>query len=116
MTRVKYMTGFLLSLILTLLAYVSVTDRLASGFQLVVLLSVLAVVQAAVQLVFFLHVDGGSGESRDRRVALYVMLGMILILIVGSIWIMRNMNYNMIQLSPDAKNKVMLDQYDKGGF
>lgn len=115
MTLSRYIAGFLWSLALTLLAYVSVTRHVAMGNHLLLLLGGLAILQAIVQLVFFLHL-GTEASSRYKLVSLLVMLVTLLIVIVGSLWIMHHLNYNMIELSPNAKSNLMFDQYDKGGF
>ncbi|HEX7041737.1 MAG TPA: cytochrome o ubiquinol oxidase subunit IV [Patescibacteria group bacterium] len=90
-----YVLGFLMSVILTLLAYfLAVTKTSFDSFILIVIFMVLALIQLIVQLVFFLHM---ANESRPRWNLLFFMttLGGILILIVGSIWIMYHLNYNM---------------------
>ncbi|USN97000.1 MAG: cytochrome o ubiquinol oxidase subunit IV [Candidatus Nomurabacteria bacterium] len=113
--RTRYVAGYVLSLILTLLAYDAVVNHFTYGFQLLLLLGVLAVIQAVVQLVFFLHIDQESGP-RYKLITFLVMIVMLLIVVVGSFWIMYHLNYNMMQLSPDAKTNLMLNKYDKGGF
>lgn len=114
MTRIKYATGFILSLILTFLAYYAVVNQFAFGLQLLVVISSLAIVQAIVQLVFFLHLDSET-KPRYKLASFFVMVVMLLILVVGTLWIMYHLNYNMMQLSPDEKNKVMLEE-NGGGF
>ena len=113
--KTRYVAGYVISLILTLLAYDIVVNHFAHGFQLLVLLGVLAVTQAIVQLVFFLHLDQESGP-RYKLITFMVMIVMLLIVVVGSFWIMYHLNYNMMQLSPDAKTDLMLNKYDKSGF
>lgn len=112
MTLSKYITGFLLSLVLTLVAYIIVVGG-SSGAWLVPTLGVLAVLQMVVQLIFFLHL-GEDAKPRWKITSFLFMAGALMIIIAGSIWIMANMNYNMAQMTPDEKEEYMLEQFDKG--
>lgn len=90
----NYVTGFVLSVSLTLIAYVAVTGSIFNRRQLIALISCLAFVQFVVQLVFFLHL----GRETKPRWKLFVFLFMVLIvgiIVVGSLWIMNNLNYRM---------------------
>lgn len=113
MTLTKYIIGFVLSLILTIGAYVLVVDQIFTGTQMVIILGVLALVQMVVQLLFFLHLGEEVGPKYKLASFLF-MSGILLILVVGSIWIMNNMNYNMMQMSPEEKTQYMLKEFDKG--
>ena len=67
----------------------------------------------AVQLVFFLHLDEESGP-RYKLAAFGFMALILLIVVVGSLWIMQHLNYNMTHMSPQDKNDYMTIQKDKG--
>ncbi len=54
-----------------------------------------AVVQVIVHLVYFLHLDSKS-EGGWNLVAIVFSAIIILIVVVGSLWIMWNLNYNMM--------------------
>lgn len=112
MTIVKYAIGFVLSLLLTLAAY-WVTVKGIDKTTLFLILGVLALVQMVVQLVFFLHL---GEEARPRyKIGTFLLMSLMLaIIVVGSIWIMENMNYNMANMTPQEKNDYMLMQHDKG--
>lgn len=91
----SYATGFILSLLLTVLAYYVVTQKLYTSLsQIFVIIAGLAIIQLFVQLVFFLHL---GRESKPRwNVAVFVFAALVVLIIVfGSIWIMNNLNYNM---------------------
>ncbi|MEI8338651.1 MAG: cytochrome o ubiquinol oxidase subunit IV [bacterium] len=91
----NYITGFLLALILTLLAYFLVTQKIYTSYnQIIAIISGLAIVQLFVQLIFFLHL---GRESKPRwNVTVFVFAALVVVIIVvGSIWIMNNLNYNM---------------------
>ncbi len=82
-----YMTGFILSVILTVIPF----------WPAVILGSILAmaVVQILVHLVCFLHMNTKSDEGWNMTAFIFTVL-IIAILVVGSIWIMWNLNYNMM--------------------
>ncbi len=54
-----------------------------------------AVVQVIVHLIYFLHLDSKS-EGGWNLVAIVFSAIIILIVVVGSLWIMWNLNYNMM--------------------
>jgi cytochrome o ubiquinol oxidase operon protein cyoD len=89
-----YVTGFILSIGLTLIAYVAAVNRQFSSGWLVVGLLALAIVQFFVQLYFFLHV-GRETRPRWRLLLLGLMILVVLIVVIASIWIMYNLNYRM---------------------
>ncbi len=90
----RYAIGFTLSLLLTGTAYVAVTRQLITGGGLVAIILVLAVMQALAQLVFFLHL-GREGSPRWKLAVFGLMLMVLGILVLGSLWIMQNLNYHM---------------------
>lgn len=107
-----YTAGFVLSIMLTLAAYVVVTEKLFSGWALVYVITGLAITQLIVQAIFFLHL----GEEKKPRFNLmtFVFTALVVaILVIGSLWIMKNLDYNMM---PKQQEEYMLDQYNKGGF
>lgn len=106
----SYTAGFILSILLTILAYSTVTRHSLVGNGLVFVLLALAITQAVVQLLFFLHV-GSETRPRWRLLMLFLMLIFAMILILGSIWIMYNLNYRM---TPQQMDKYMLDQANSG--
>lgn len=91
----SYTTGFVLSILFTLAAYVLVSRHMLNGWSIVIAILSLGVVQLLVQLLFFLHL---SRESKPRwNLTVFVfMLGVLLIIVVGSLWIMHNLNYHMM--------------------
>ena len=89
-----YFTGFVTSVILTLLAYLLVVHSRLSTTIIVSFIIFLALIQFLVQLVFFLHL----GKETKPKWKLFVLVFMILIvaiLVFGSLWIMNNLNYRM---------------------
>lgn len=100
-----YIVGFLLSLGLTLAAYYLVTSHNYFGWGLMAGVAALAIVQCIVQLVFFLHL--GVQKPRWRLGVFLFMLLVLLIIVVGSLWIMHNLNYRM---TPEQMKSYMNSQ------
>lgn len=90
-----YMTGFILSIILTVIPFWMVMNGSASQFAMVGTILVTAVVQILVHLVCFLHLSTKSEDSWNLTAFVFTVI-IIAILVVGSIWIMWNLNYNMM--------------------
>jgi len=90
----SYTIGFLLAVILTMVAYVLTVRHVLAGNILVATLLGLAIIQLIVQLFFFLHI-GRETKPRWRAVMLLMAIGVVVILVIGSIWIMYNLNYRM---------------------
>jgi len=93
-TLKQYVIGFVLSLILTLTAYFAVEQELLTKEHLVYFICSLGLIQAVVQLVFFLHLGSGAQPGWNMMVFLF-MFAVLLIVVVGSLWIMAHLNYNM---------------------
>lgn len=97
-----YVIGFILSLILTLVAYFLAAGNIMSGWALVFTVGSLAFVQVVIQLVFFLHIGEEPAPRLNFIVFLFMVL-IVLIIVVGSIWIMYHLDYQMI---PDSTGKM----------
>ena len=94
-TLVTYSIGFVLSLMLTITAYLAVTKQLFTGDALLVVIIGLAIAQLLAQLLFFLHL-GDEMKPRWKLVVFWFMLVVLGILVFGSLWIMQNLDYNMM--------------------
>lgn len=95
-----YIFGFLGSIGLTLTAYFLVSAHVGSGHEifshgaLLFWILALAVIQLMVQLLLFLHL-GREQKPRWNLLTFASALSLILIVVLGSIWIMAHLNYNM---------------------
>ncbi|WP_274364886.1 cytochrome o ubiquinol oxidase subunit IV [Paenibacillus thermotolerans] len=88
----SYVIGFVLSIVLTVIPLVVVLGGMLNKTAATVLILVMAVLQFAVQLVFFMHLK--EGEDSKWNMTALVLGGVILVTIVaGSIWIMM---YNQV--------------------
>ncbi|HEY1063823.1 MAG TPA: cytochrome o ubiquinol/quinol oxidase subunit IV [Candidatus Saccharimonadales bacterium] len=90
-----YVIGFVTSLALTGAAYwAAISDGLSSRIA-IGSIAVLAVLQCVVQLRQFLHL-GDEFKPRWKVIMFFTMLSILLILVIGSVWIMTNLNYRMV--------------------
>lgn len=106
----SYVFGFISSILLTIFAYVIAVNHWLSGHALIVVLMELAILQFASQLFLFLHF--GKGKSAGwRLLTLVLMLFFVLVVVIGSIWVMSSLNYNM---SPSQVHQYMIDQVNSG--
>ena len=60
-------------------------------------LSVLAVAQMGVHLVFFLHITTGP-DNVNNVLALAFGVLIVMLLVFGSLWVMYNLNHNMLPM------------------
>ncbi|MFW0766095.1 cytochrome o ubiquinol oxidase subunit IV [Trabulsiella odontotermitis] len=90
-----YMTGFILSIILTAIPFWMVMNGTASHGVILGTILATAVVQILVHLVCFLHMNSKSDEGWNLTAFVFTIL-IIAIVVIGSIWIMWNLNYNMM--------------------
>lgn len=94
-TLKAYAIGFILSLLLTGLSFFIVIQKELSGPTLVYTILGLAFVQAIVQLLFFLHV-GQEPKPRWETLVFLFMVLILLIIVIGSLWIMNDLNDRMM--------------------
>lgn len=93
-TLTSYVLGFVLCILLTLVAFALVQMRLLSDVNLYISLTALAIIQLFVQSVCFLRLNASS-EGRWNLLPFLFAILIIVILVGGSLWIMYNLNYNM---------------------
>ncbi|AXZ12564.1 cytochrome o ubiquinol oxidase subunit IV [Klebsiella pneumoniae] len=91
----SYITGFLLSVILTAIPFWLVMDSGVSAGIIAGGVMTCAVVQVLVHLVYFLHLNASS-EMRWNLVTIVFSAVIIFIIITGSLWIMWNLNHQMM--------------------
>ncbi|THF84119.1 cytochrome o ubiquinol oxidase subunit IV [Cohnella fermenti] len=85
----SYVLGFVLSLILTAIPLIFVLNDIVEGTAANVILLATAVLQFVVQLFFFMHL---REEKKPRWNLMALILGLVIVLVIvlGSIWIMGN--------------------------
>ena len=105
----SYVIGFILSIALTLAAYFTVSEDLLSGWVLAFILIVLAFVQLMVQLFLFLHLGREPRPKWNLQMFLFAVL-VVGILVIGSMWIMSNLDYNMHDMKPQETNEYIFEE------
>jgi cytochrome o ubiquinol oxidase operon protein cyoD len=94
----SYTVGFGLSLLLTGLSFGTVMSGLVRDDLVLPAITVLAVAQLFVQLVFFLHL-GIAPEQRNNTTIFVLTIMLIAIVVSGSLWVIHNANNNMMPTS-----------------
>ena len=92
-----YLTGFGLSVLATVVAFYLSGTSLVWQPSIPAALIVLAIAQIGVHIVFFLHIPTRP-DSMNNVMALAFGIFVVFVLIVGSVWIMTNLNDNMIPM------------------
>ena len=91
-----YMTGFLLSVILTAIPFwIVMGDVFRSNQTATVVILAFAFVQIFVHMVYFLHMNTAS-EGGWNMLALIFTGVLVIITLSGSLWVMYHMNTNMM--------------------
>ena len=91
----SYSVGFILSVVLTAGSFGAVMiPGLIPHDAIVPLILVLAVVQMCVHVYFFLHLSAAPDQRWNVNAFLFAVMTVI-ILVIGSVWIMYNINTNM---------------------
>lgn len=94
-TLTSYIIGFILSILLTIIPYMLVINHVISTDAIIIAVVVLGIVQLLVQLIFFLHLNT-SNDGRSTLLSFAFTFLILAILVAGSLWIMWNLNYNMM--------------------
>lgn len=92
-----YVVGLVLALLLTATSFFIAGTDLVWQPSIPVALIVLAIAQMGVHLVFFLHITTGP-DNTNNVLALAFGLMVVILVIGGSIWIMANLNANMMPM------------------
>ncbi|MBS0032713.1 cytochrome o ubiquinol oxidase subunit IV [Candidatus Palibaumannia cicadellinicola] len=90
-----YIIVFLFSIILTTIPFTIVFNHYFEKHTQIFILVICAIIQIILHLVFFLHLKI-SPEYQWNIVALAFTVLIIVILIIGSLWIMWHLNYNLM--------------------
>lgn len=91
----SYVIGFLLSVVLTAIAFGAVMFGTLSHQAVITTIFTAAVAQILVHLHYFLHLDFSS-EARWNLLAIIFAVLIIALFVVGSLWIMHSLNYRMM--------------------
>lgn len=94
---VGYLTGLGLAILLTATSFFVAGTNLVWEPSIPVALVVLAIAQMGVHLVFFLHITTGP-DNTNNVLALAFGVLIVLLVMAGSLWIMANLNHNMMPM------------------
>jgi len=89
--------GLGFSIVLTVAAFLLAGSHLVYPPAIPVALIVLAIAQMGVHLVFFLHITTGP-DNTNNVLALAFGIMVVFLIVIGSIWIMDNLNRNMMPM------------------
>jgi len=91
----SYLTGFVLSLILTAIPFALVMSGARPAAAVLAGICGAGIVQILVHLHYFLHLDTSSAARWNVLALIFTFLIMILF-VGGTLWIMSNLNYRMM--------------------
>jgi cytochrome o ubiquinol oxidase operon protein cyoD len=92
-----YLVGLAFAVLLTATSFFIAGTDLVWQPSIPVALVVLAIAQMGVHLVFFLHITTGA-DNTNNVLALAFGVLIVLLVMAGSIWIMANLNHNMMPM------------------
>lgn len=95
-THRSYVIGFMLSVVLTAIPFGLV---MAGGLESRLLTAAIVIGAAAIQIlvhmVYFLHMNTRSDEGWTMMALIFTVV-VVVIILAGSLWVMHNMNTNMM--------------------
>ena len=96
-TLTGYLIGLFASFILTITSFYLVWTNRLSPHSLIYTIIILALLQATVQLRLFMHL-GKEDSPRWESISFFFMLTCLLIIVLGSIWIMYDLNNRVMDM------------------
>jgi len=96
---VLYTIGLALAVILTAVSFWVANTSLLWGPGISLGLAVLAVAQMGIHLVFFLHITTGP-DNTNNVLALAFGVLIVVLVVSGSLWIMWDLDHNMMPVQP----------------
>jgi cytochrome o ubiquinol oxidase operon protein cyoD len=93
----SYTVGLGLAVLLTIASFVVAQTNLLWPPGIAVGLIVLAFAQIGVHLVFFLHLGSGPDHTNNILALAFGVL-IVFLIIIGSVWIIANLNWNMMEM------------------
>lgn len=91
----SYAIGFTASILLTGASFLLVISKALPEKLLMITIIVLALIQATFQILYFLHL-GKEAHPRWETLIFYFMVMVVLVVALGSIWIMFDLNNRMM--------------------
>jgi cytochrome o ubiquinol oxidase operon protein cyoD len=97
-----YLVGLVLATLLTCVSFYIAQSTLVWQPSIPIALTVLAIAQMGVHLVFFLHMTSGS-DNINNAMALAFGLLIVMLLVFGSLWIMTHMSHRVMPMDQVMK-------------
>lgn len=102
----SYVTGFILSVILTAIPFWLVMGEVFENHVVTaIFVMALGAVQIVVHMIFFLHMNTKS-EGGWTIMALIFTIIIVAIALSGSLWVMYHLNTNMMPMSPEMMKNM----------
>ncbi|WP_312222638.1 cytochrome o ubiquinol oxidase subunit IV [Rhizobium rhizoryzae] len=102
----SYMKGFVLSLILTAIPFWLVMGNvIESKTVTIAAIMIFGGIQMVVHMIYFLHMNSRS-EGGWTMMALIFTIVILVIVLVGSLWVMYHLNTNMMPMSPEMMKNM----------
>ena len=92
-----YLVGLALATLLTCVSFYVAGTTLVWQPSIPIALSVLAIAQMGVHVIFFLHITSGP-DSVNNVMALAFGLLIVMLLVFGSLWIMTHLDHNVMPM------------------
>lgn len=93
----SYVLGLVLAAGLTVASFWSIDTQLIYGPGIPAAISVLALAQMGIHLVFFLHITSAP-DNTNNILALAFGVLIACLVVLGSLWIMTHLNHNMLSM------------------
>ncbi|PIS03451.1 MAG: cytochrome o ubiquinol oxidase subunit IV [Chlamydiae bacterium CG10_big_fil_rev_8_21_14_0_10_42_34] len=91
----SYAIGFVASIALTLAMYYLAIEPMLEGLAYDLAIAALSIAQAFVQLILFLNLTREAKPRWNLTIFLFMIM-VVVIIVFGSVWIMNNLNYNLM--------------------
>lgn len=93
----RYLIGLVLAALLTCVSFCIASSTLVWQPSIPIALSVLAIAQMGVHLVFFLHITSGP-DNVNNFMALAFGLFIVMLIVFGSLWIMNHLDHKAMSM------------------
>jgi cytochrome o ubiquinol oxidase operon protein cyoD len=90
-----YLAGYVASVLLTFGSFAVVQSSTLGPSSVTAAVTVLAIAQMLVHLIFFLHINT-SPNQRTNILAFVVTMFFVIVIVAGSLWIMAHLESNMM--------------------
>ena len=91
----SYPVGYVVAVLLTIASFVAAQTNALTPSSVTAAITVLAIAQMLVHLIFFLHIST-SPNQRTNIIAFAVTLLIVGMIVAGSLWIMSHLQSNMM--------------------